>query len=451
MSKDNLYLNLLEKIENKTAKITVIGLGYVGLPTALILANAGYHVFGLDINEKIVITIKNKESPTNEPGLKELIEKLLKNGKFKVTTEYEKALSNVDIVIYIVNTPLGENKLANLTFLEKAVSDSAKYIRKGMLLVIGSTVPPKTTESIVKKIIETKTGLRAGMDFWLAYCPERIAPGKAIKELTENNRLAGGIDEKSTELAYRLLSKITKGKVIKTTALVAEISKLAENTFRDVNIAFANELALICEQLGADVIEVIKCANTHPRVNIHKPGNGVGGPCLTKDPYFLINSIDKNKLPTDLINASRKINDYMPRHTVELLEKALLKYGKNIRDSTIAIFGLAYKGNVDDIRESPALKIIKLVKKRGATVKLMDPYVKKWERNDISQDPISTAKNTDAIIIATDHNIFLNLNFDKIRRAMNIPIIIDSKRILSEKELKSLGFEYIGIGKGNFD
>ena len=442
-----LYLNLLKKIENKSARITVIGLGYVGLPTALVLANVGYSVVGLDINNKIVNTVKDGKSPTNEPGLDELISNLIKDGRFNATTEYNKALENADIVIYIVNTPLDKtSKKANLTSLKQAIEMSSPYIRKGMLLIVGSTVPPKTTDAVVKKMIEERTNLKVGSDFWLAYCPERIAPGKAIKELTENDRLVGGVDEKSTELAYRLLKHMTKGTIIRTTALTAEISKLAENTFRDINIAFANELALISEELGADVMEVIRCANTHPRVNIHRPGNGVGGPCLTKDPYFLINSIEQKNLPADLIISSRKINDFMPAHVVSILEETLSEHNIKLENATIAVFGLTYKGDVDDLRESPALKIVELLRERGVQLKLMDPYITEIYDQKVYSNAVDVARGADAIIIATDHSLFRNLNFKQIIKVMKHPIILDSKRILRVGDIKLLGIVYKGIG-----
>lgn len=437
---------LKEKIKKKEAQIVVIGLGFVGLPTAVLFANAGFNVTGIDINPKIIEIVNEGKSPIEEPELDDLIRKVIENKKLVVSTKYDGTIENADVIIFVVQTPLGKNKKPDLTYLKNALTEASKYIKKQSLIIIESTTPPGTTHNIVIPIIEKISKLKNGVDFWVAYCPERIAPGKAVKEFIENNRLVGGTDETSTELAYSLLTQITKGKVIKTTALTAEISKVAENTFRDINIAYANELALLCEHLNADVISVIQCANTHPRVNIHLPGPGVGGPCLTKDPHFLITSVSM-ELPSDLIIPSRKINDYMPKHVVSLTEEALKNQDKKISDCKIAIFGLAYKGDVNDTRESPAIKIYELLSARGANLVIVDPFINEWQGISIYDDPINAVVNADVILIATDHSMFKKLDYSLLKTKMNEkPILVDGKRILSKQQIEELGFVYVGVG-----
>jgi len=316
-----------------------------------------------------------------------------------------------------------------------------------MLVIISSTVPPGTLLGKVKPKLESLSGLSVETEFYLAYAPERIAPGKALKEFVESPRLVGGIGPNSTKIASELFKTVCKT-VIETDAVTAEVAKLAENTFRDVNIAFANQLALICEHYGVDVTEVIKLANTHPRVNIHMPGPGVGGPCLTKDPYLLINKIK----PTDydIIRTARKINDSMPKHVIELTLQALKNVRKEVKNSKIAILGTAYKGDVDDSRNSPSKQIIYELIRLGAKVVVYDPYCKESFGAKKASSLYEGVKDADCILILTDHTEFKNLHLKEIKALMNEkPVIVDGRRIVNPYEAKGLGFIYYGIGFTN--
>jgi UDP-N-acetyl-D-mannosaminuronic acid dehydrogenase len=316
-----------------------------------------------------------------------------------------------------------------------------------MLVVLSSTVPPGTMQTLVKPKLESLSGLKADIDFYLAYVPERIAPGNTLKEFVESPRLVGGVGPNSTKIAAELFRTVCRT-VIETDASTAEIAKLAENTFRDINIAYANQLALICEQQGVDVKKVIELANTHPRVNIHTPGPGVGGPCLTKDPYLLLHL--SKLVDHDIIKTARKINDYMPKHMVKLTLQALKNTGKDIKGSKIAILGTAYKANVDDPRESPSKPIIQELTKLGAKVKAHDPQCKETFGAERANSLQEALKDSDCIIVVTDHIEFKNLDLQEIKMLMNDnPAIIDGRRRVNPHEAEKLGFIYYGVGFGN--
>lgn len=301
-------MNLIELIEAREARIVVIGLGRVGLTIASVLANTGFQVLGIDINKDVVNVVKRGTTYIKEPLLGSLIRKVVRKGNLTATNNIEE-LDKPDVIIVSVQTPITENKEPNLTYLVQACRTVAKKLSKETLVIIQSTMPPGTTKNQVVKILEEGSGLRCGEDFWLAHCPERLRSGRAVYEFVNNLRLVGGYDLESTKLATQLFNAVVlKGKVVGTDCTSAEMSKLAENTFRDVNIAFANELALICEQIGIDVANVINLANTHPRVNIHKPGC-VGGSCLPKDSYLLLHSAKKKSFKSRVIKPCRELND----------------------------------------------------------------------------------------------------------------------------------------------
>jgi len=319
--------NLIKAINEQSLHLAVVGSGYVGLPTAALFADAGFQVVAIDVKPDLVNAVNDGNCPLKEPGLNELVARNVHARRLKATLSYD-AVAQSDAVIISVQTPLNKNRKPNLSYLMKALKNIGKNLKKNMIIVVSSTVPPSTMNEMVKPALEALTGMKAEVDFYLAYVPERIAPGNALKEFVESPRLVGGIGPNSTKIAAELFRTVCKT-VIETDASTAEVAKLAENTFRDINIAYANQLAIICEKLNVDVMEVIKLANTHPRVNIHLPGPGVGGPCLPKDPYFLIY---KSKPPRpNLIATSRKINDYMPSHIIETILTALEKQAKTLK------------------------------------------------------------------------------------------------------------------------
>jgi len=436
--------DLLKDIHQRGLRLIVLGSGYVGLPTAALFADAGFHVIAVDIKPEIVKAVNEGINPINEPELDELILHNVQAGRLKATSSL-KALTQADAIIVSVQTPIDQNRKPNLSFLMKAVKDIGKALKREMLVVISSTIPPGTIFEKVRPKLEALSNLKAEEDFYLAYVPERITPGKAIKEFIESPRLIGGIGPNSTKIISELFKTVCK-KVIETDVTTAEIAKLAENTYRDINIAFANQLALICEQYGADVKKVIEMANTHPRVNIHMPGAGVGGPCLPKDPYLLIN---KAKLEENIVETARRINDYMPKHIVKMTIQALNNMGKNIRECKITILGTAYKADVDDSRLSPSKPIIQQLLNLGAKVVAYDPYCQETFKAEKAEKLQEAVKGSDCIIIATDHTEFKKINLSKLKTHMKEnPIIIDGRRIIEPSKAKNMGFKYYGVGYG---
>jgi len=437
----------IEKLRKREARIVVIGLGRVGLPTAAAFADAGYCVIGVDVRGDLIEAISAANFHTNEPGLKELIKRVVVSGRLKTSTNAVEAVKESDVAIICVQTPLNKSRKPNLTYLRKPCKAVAQGLSRGKLVIVESTVPPRTMRNMVARMLEMGSHLKCSVDFWLAYCPERITPGKILQELSENSRLAGCFDEDSATVASELLRTVTKGEVLVTDVGSAEVAKLAENAFRDVNIAFANELALICELAKVDVMEVIRLANTHSRVMVHKPGCGVGGPCLTKDPYLLLHVLEKSPLDSKVILASRKLNDDMPKHAVDLVVQGLREARKKVEGSKIVVFGVAYKGETDDASNSPSEKIIRILKKMKADVWVYDPFCAESFGAKKAKDILRAVTNADCLLIATDHKKFEELDFNKIKMLMrHPPIIVDGKRMMNPIRMKKEGFHYYGTG-----
>ena len=421
-----------------------MGSGYVGLPTATLFADAGFNVTVVDVQSKIVESVNMGISPINEYGLQELVMRNVQAGKLKAVLNSQATLNQEDAVIISVQTPIDKNKRPDLSFLIKALENVGKALKKKMLIVICSTVPPKTLQEKVKPLLESLSGLVADNDFYLAYVPERISPGKALKEFVESPRLIGGIGPNSTKIAAELFNTVCK-RIIETNATTAEIAKTAENTFRDINVAFANQLALICEQHGADITKVIELANTHPRVNIHMSGPGVGGPCLTKDPYLLIHETLIKK--QNIITVARTINDSMGHHLVKMTIKSLKNVGKTIKDSRIAILGTAYKANIDDSRFSPSEPIIQELLGLGAETIAYDPNCTATFGAKKAESLHESFTGADCLIMITDSTEFKNIDLQELKKLMNTrPVIIDGKRIINPEVAEEIGFVYYGIG-----
>lgn len=439
---------LAEKIREKTARIAVVGLGRVGLPTAVMFADARYHVMGVDADKEKINIISSLKYHIKEPGLNGLIERVVKNGRLKVTANTIQAVKQADIAIVCVQTPVTEDKKPDLTYLQIACEAVAKGLSKGKLVVVESSVPPRTMTNIVARTLEEESKLTCGEDFWLVYCPETIASGRALKEFVENPRVVGGYNPESAQIATELYGMIAKGKIAITDCMSAEVAKLAGNTFRDVNIAFVNELALICEQIGVDVMEVVRLVSMHPRAkNVHRPGCGVGGPCLTKDSYLLLRSVKEKEFESKVIQSSRETNDQMPDHAVKLVIRALKKANKDIRNSKIAVFGSAYKGEVDDTTASPAEKIICKLMNSGGEVVVYDPYSEETFGAKKARDAMEAIEKADCVVITTNHKMFGELELEKIKMLMREkPIIVDCVRVVDYKRAKKDGFLYCGTG-----
>lgn len=414
---------------NKT--ICVLGLGYIGLPTACFLASAGYKVIGVDLDKKKINILNKKNLPFDEPGLNWLFSKGFKN--FTFTSSIQLA----DVFIISVPTPITENKKPDLNFVKQAAGNINKVLKNGDLVVIESTVPPGATEKIILPILKNK---RKNCKIYLSHAPERAIPGKTLREMAENDRIIGGTDEKSTQLTKEIYSSFVKGKIYSTDATTAEFVKLIENSFRDVNIAFANELAKICDEIKVSIWEAIKLANLHPRVNIHLPGPGVGGHCLAVDPWFLIR---RGSNGAKFIKLARNINDSMPNYTVGCIAKML----KGIKEPTITILGVAYKANIDDWRESPALRVIKIAERRRWQVKIHDPHVVDFPFR-IEKDFRRATKNSDCLVLVTNHDFYKSIDPARIDNMRN-KNVFDSRNCINEDKWKKVGFKIDILGKPN--
>ncbi|AEC51118.1 UDP-N-acetyl-D-mannosaminuronic acid dehydrogenase [Pyrococcus sp. NA2] len=416
-------------------RIAVLGLGYIGLPTAIMFASSGHDVIGYDIKPEVVDKINAGTSHIIEPEIEERLRSVLAKGKLRATTRVED-LRGSEAFIICVQTPLKDGK-PDLSYLERAIRTVAEVLEEGALVIIESTVPPGTTEKMAR-LLENLTNLKEGKDFYVAHAPERVMPGRIFKELVYNSRIIGGVSEKASKLAENLYRSFVKGEIFITTATTAEMVKLMENTFRDVNIALANEFALLAHQYGVNVFEAIELANTHPRVNIHVPGIGVGGHCLPKDPYLLLANA---KEEFGLIRMARRINESMPKFVADLLLEALNEANVEPSSAIIVVLGLAYKGGTDDVRNSPALKFIEIIRNLVSEVRTYDPYV-----DGTHKSLEEVVKGADAIVIATDHPEFKNLNWDEIKKFLRTPILIDGRNIVRKPPS---GFIFKGIGRGD--
>jgi len=425
-------------------KVCVIGLGYVGLPVAVVFASRGFSVVGVDVDEGKVEAVNSGRCYLREPGLDVLLRDAVSKGFLRATTDAVEAVRESDAVIIAVPTPVKEG-VADLSYLKEALLAAREGLHRDLLVVIESTIPPGTTVSFAKPLLE-ESGFRVEEDFYLAHVPERVAPGRAIEELLNMPRVVGGVGSKSTEKAVELYSKVNV-KLLPTDATTAEFVKLIENTYRDLNIAYANLLALMAEKLGIDVYEAIRLANTHHRVNIHMPGAGVGGPCLTKDPQMLV-SVLPEFWGTEIIRLARRVNEYMPIHTVEIVEKALKDAGLNTENARIAMLGAAYKGGVDDTRESPAKYIVKELLGKGASVVVYDPYTVESFGAERAHSLEEAVKNADVVVVVTDHPEFKNIDLDKIAALAKHRIIVDGRRVIEPHQATKYGFKYYGIGYG---
>ncbi|KJL03532.1 nucleotide sugar dehydrogenase [Priestia aryabhattai] len=419
-----------------TKKLCIVGLGYIGLPTAVMFANHGLYVHGVDVNEKAVELIKNKQLHIEENGLQERLESAVDNGHFTVGTTAEEA----DIFIIAVPSPINEDKTANLNYVREATKSIVPYVRKGNLVILESTVPPRTVEDVMLPVLR-ETGLELGSELFVSHSPERVIPGKVFEELVNNDRIVGGINEESSRLTVELYKTFVKGNIHVTDATTAEMVKVIENTYRDVNIAFANELAKISEKIGVNAWEAIKLANYHPRVNIHLPGPGVGGHCIAVDPWFLT---ELQPELAKIISLSRHTNDSMPEYTA-LKTKSLLDE-KGIQHGRVAVLGLAFKGNIDDMRESPSTDVLHHLEKLGVDYTAFDPHIKenKIERQTQSLD--EAVAHADVILILTDHNEFKELLPSSVENHMRTKIIFDTKNCIQRDQWKAAGFDVVLLG-----
>jgi UDP-N-acetyl-D-mannosaminuronic acid dehydrogenase len=412
--------------------ICVVGMGYIGLPTAIIFANKGFHVVGCDINPKVVEAIRTKKPLIHEPGLLERLAKAVDSGN--LTTDVRPKPS--DVFIIAVPTPVHHDTIKpDLTYVISATKSILPLLAKGNMVILESTVPPGTTESVVGELIRSK-GLIPGSDVDVAHAPEKAIPGKVFFELENNDRVVGGLDERSAQRAENLYRNMTKGRLMRTDATTAEMVKLMENTYRDVNIALANEFALLGEKLGVDIWKVIEYANHHPRVNVHQPGPGVGGHCIAVDPWFLVDAAPDIMR---LVRMAREINDGMPSHTVQRIKHILAS--NKVEKAKVTLLGLAFKANIDDIRESPSITICQLLQKEGIDYSVFDPKVQGGLVPGQARDLSDALQGSDLIVLLVAHDEFNNIDPMKIAPLLRHKVILDMKNVVDKESYKEAGFE----------
>lgn len=407
-------------------------MGYIGLPTATMFSCYGHKVIGVDVNEKVVNNINKGKIIIEEPNLEEIVEDVVKKGNLIASISPKES----DVFIISVPTPIKDDKTSDMSYVISATKSIIKYLKEGNIVVLESTSPVGTTEEVVKPIIE-ESGLKVGRDIMLGYCPERVIPGKIIYELKNNDRVIGGIDKKSAEEIRKIYKTIVDGNIYLTDCKTAELCKLMENTYRDVNIALSNELLLICDKLNINVWEVIEYSNKHPRVNLHTPGPGVGGHCLAVDPWFII---EKEPELSNIIKSSRLLNDSMPEYVYNKIDKILQKD----KSKKITILGITYKANTDDMRESPIIKLIDKLLKNNYNVKVFDPYIKDFQIN--CQSILEACKDSDLLILGVNHDYFKNLPLDEIKTTMKGNLILDIRNFLDKEEVEKSGFIYKLLG-----
>ncbi len=443
---------IADAIERGRITLCIIGLGYVGLCLGGVLADSGFNVIGADINPKAVELVNGGRAPFYEPGLDELLKNDVKKMNLRATTNVIEAVKKSQVVYITVGTPLDENEKINLNFMKEASRDVGRGLSKGMLVIVKSTVLPGTTEEFVKPILEKTSGLKAGKDFALAYCPERLAEGKAVEELRTWPEIVGGMDSKSTEVASAIISRLGVKAIEVSNPRTAEMVKLADNLWIDQSIALANQLALICEKLGMNTHEMIRAADSLPKglsyVNIMFPGL-VGGSCLSKDPYFLANIAKENEVNADLILLGRKFNESMYLHILELVKDAFKEMKTEIKDAKIAVLGLAFKGETSDLRATQAIPLIKELRKLGAEVSTYDPFVKNPPEDIVMVEDIDSAiKNADCVVIATEHSVFKKISLKTLKRSVKKRCaIVDARAIFDPSEALKLGFVWRGFGR----
>ncbi|HEX8966505.1 MAG TPA: nucleotide sugar dehydrogenase [Chloroflexota bacterium] len=418
--------------------ICLLGLGYIGLPTGSMFALAGNDVIGVDPSPRVQAALRSGLASIEEPELQTLVTAAINSGRLRVTTRPEPA----DAFIIAVPTPLDSaTARADLGFVEQAARDIVPFLRPGNLVVLESTVPPGTTRDVLAPILAS-SGLEPGREFCVAHCPERVLPGRILVELEQNDRLAGGLTPHCAERAADLYRAFVKGDIMRTDATTAEMVKVMENTFRDVNVALANEFALIAEHIGVDVWEAIRLANHHPRVNVLRPGPGVGGHCIAVDPWFLVGAAPDQ---ARLIRSARLVNDGMPEHVLDRL--AMLAPPP----APVALLGVTYKAEVDDIRESPALRVAELAVERGYEVRLCDPHVAADAPGlPAPLLPLEQAlREAHAVALLVDHRAFQEIDVDLAASLVRRKCVLDARNALDRASWQSRGFEMSALGAGS--
>ena len=415
-------------------KISIVGIGYIGLPTAVMFARKGHQVVGMDLNPKAVEALNQGRIIIEEPFLDEAVSEAVKSGNLRASGRVEPA----DVYIVCVPTPILPDRNADMRAVKAATESLLPLLKKGDTVILESTSPPGTTRDLMAPIL-AKSGLDPMTDLNVAYCPERVLPGRILIEMKENNRVVGGLTAAAAEKVRDLYKCFVSGEIYLTDATTAEMTKLMENTYRDVNIALANELAKICEKMGINAWDVIGMANRHPRVNLHQPGPGVGGHCIAVDPWFIV---EKQPELAQIIALSRRTNDGMPAYVRDQARALLPETG-----GRVCVCGVTYKPDVDDMRESPAIELVhELRALPGVEVVVADPHVDFEGSNQRTLE--ESAAGADLLLLAVNHRQFGNPDFEKLASVMRSPVILDTRNFWSADKPDEKGFAYHLLGSG---
>ncbi len=435
---------LSEKIKNQTACVGVVGLGYVGLPVAVSFGAAGFNVIGVDIKKARVACIRRGENPIegNEPGLSPLLADVVAKGKLNAFTEYD-VLSDADIILIDVETPVGEDHIPVYHALQNACSSLGSVLKKGALVIIESTVAPGTVEGLVAPLLSKTSGFQLNEDFFLGACPERVMPGKLLSNLAAMSRVCGGGTPETALVMQRFYRKIVRADLDLADIITAELTKTTENAYRDVQIAFANEVAKICEANGADLWKVRELVNKSPGRHMLYPGAGVGGHCIPKDPWLLAHAADGHFEPV-LIPAAREVNSSMPGHMISLIEDGLTAVGMRIPDSVILVLGYAYLEESDDTRNSPSEVLVETLVSLGAEVRIHDPWVAEYKA-----DLWALVKGADAVVLMVAHEMYHQMDLKQVLAEMTHPVVIDGRHVIDvDPSLAGeIVYRCIGIGQ----
>jgi len=444
-----------ECIENKSLKIAVIGIGRIGLPTALCFANSGFETIGIDINQKLVDMVNSGDYPLkDEPEFDKVFENVLEKKKFSAQTDITKVIPNSDIVLLSLPTPMDNQNIPDYTALLTVGRSLNGLLSNGQIIIVESTVEPGFIENELLESIEgTEKNVKSGIDFHLAVCPETANPGEIMHDFKKLPRLVGSIDEKTSPIVSALYTNVFGVELIPMpNCKTANAVKLTTNVFREINIGFINELSLLFEKLGIDTYTVIEAAKSKYNFQPHYPGPGVGGPCLPVNAYQYLNSskkIDINFLK--IVQDARKINEHVPKHVVELLENAFSESNNSLENSTITILGISYKPNVHDVQIAPSETIIRLLEEKNVNLKIFDPYFTSETifgykiKNSLSE----AISDTNAVLIVTGHNEFDNFDVELLSNSMNNPILVDCTGKINPQNAKSKGIIFRGIGRGD--
>jgi len=446
-------------------EIVVIGMGYVGIPTAAMFASVeGFNVIGVQRRSKRsgwkIDYLNAGKCPIggNEPGLAELIEKVVRKGNFRVTDDIS-VCEKADVILIDVQTPVDKSHVPQYYSLKEVSLAVGRHMKRRVMISIESTVAPGTTNYIIKPILEKSSGLKAGKDFNLVYSYERVMVGRLLHNLVHMPRIVGGLTPECTQRGIEFYRNITKAALFPTDCLTAEVAKVTENTYRDVNVAFANEVALVCESLGVNVHEVRRFVNSlphdpsdperNPYRMMHIPGAGAGGHCLPKDPWLLKYGLDAYgvfKFTPRILVESRKINDFMPQHMKDLVEEALHEKGVKLQDARVCILGLAFLGDSSDTRNTPALPLYNLLKVICKEVVVHDPFVKEFEGVVPTDNLEDALRNKDCMVIVTRHKEYVDIRLDWLKGVLATPVIVDGRNVFNPKDCEEAGFSYCGVG-----